>query len=134
MVNHYIFKHGLSEEKILEIALDRVLEKTAAKKKSQHDTDFSAHWKSGKKLLTGFRREPGPAAIYVRRISTGTASATANGGKIVKLALDRFFAKAGLRAVGTAQPILHSVVFSNSEKILRSLLTGFWREPPFLSS
>jgi hypothetical protein len=49
----------------------------------------------------------------------------------VKLALDRFFAKAALGAVGTSQPILHRVVFSNSEKILRSLLTGFWREPPF---
>jgi hypothetical protein len=29
MVNRYIFKHGLSEGKILEIALDRVFEKAA---------------------------------------------------------------------------------------------------------
>jgi hypothetical protein len=32
-VNHYIFKHGLSEEKILKIALDRVLEKARIKLK-----------------------------------------------------------------------------------------------------
>jgi hypothetical protein len=62
------------------------------------------------------------------------------GGTLTKNALVQrkcltgFSAKAGLRGVGTAQPILHSVVFSNSEKILRSLLTGFWRKLPFLSS
>ena len=32
-MNHYIFKHGLSEGKILKIALDRVLEKARIKRK-----------------------------------------------------------------------------------------------------
>jgi hypothetical protein len=77
MLNRYIFKHGLSEGKILEIALDRVLEKPAAKKKNQHDTDFSAHWKSVKKLLTGFSREPGPNCdirpAYIHRHGFGNS-------------------------------------------------------------
>ena len=36
-MNHYIFKHGLSEGKILKIALDRVLEKARIERKYTSD-------------------------------------------------------------------------------------------------
>jgi hypothetical protein len=38
MVNRYIFKHGLSEEKILEIALDRFFGKAAVFKQLKEKT------------------------------------------------------------------------------------------------
>ena len=53
-MNHYIFKHGLSEGKILKIALDRVLEKARIKRKYTSDVYLPERPKIGsglKKML-----------------------------------------------------------------------------------
>ncbi len=49
-MNHYIFKHGLSEGKILKIALDRVLEKARIERKYTSDVYLPERPKIGSDL------------------------------------------------------------------------------------